>query len=53
MTGIHNPIGLLIVGFALWEAWKINKRVPLVFSGPFAVGGNVVDEAHPESGGHA
>jgi hypothetical protein len=28
-------IGLLIVGFALWEAWRINRRVPIVFSGPF------------------
>lgn len=31
-TGI---IGLLIVGFALYEAWKINKRQTIAFSGPF------------------
>lgn len=31
-TGI---IGLLIVGFALYEAWKINKRRTIAFSGPF------------------
>ncbi len=31
-TGI---IGLLIVGFALYEAWKINKRRTVTFSGPF------------------
>jgi hypothetical protein len=28
-------IGLLIVCFALYEAWKINKRRPIAFSGPF------------------
>ena len=28
-------IGLLIVGFALYEAWKINKRRAIAFSGPF------------------
>ena len=28
-------IGLLIVCFALYEAWKINKRQTLAFSGPF------------------
>jgi hypothetical protein len=31
-TGI---IGVLIVSFALYEAWKINKRRVIVFSGPF------------------
>jgi hypothetical protein len=28
-------IGLLIVGFALYEAWKINRRQTIAFSGPF------------------
>jgi hypothetical protein len=28
-------IGFLIVGFALYEAWKINKRQTIAFSGPF------------------
>jgi hypothetical protein len=26
---------VLIVGFALYEAWKINKRRTIAFSGPF------------------
>lgn len=30
-------IGLLIVGFALFEAWRLNKRRTLAFSGPFRV----------------
>jgi hypothetical protein len=34
-TGI---IGLLIVGFALYQAWKINARQTVAFSGPFRVG---------------
>jgi hypothetical protein len=33
-VGFESPIGLLIIGFALWEAWKINKKTPIVFTGP-------------------
>lgn len=39
ISGMDNPIGLLIVAFALWEAWKLNKRQPLVINGPFRIGG--------------
>ena len=35
---IHSPISGLIFGFALWEAWKINRRVHLAFNGPFRLG---------------
>jgi hypothetical protein len=28
-------IGLLITGFALWEAWQINKASKLTFNGPY------------------
>lgn len=38
MVGLQQPIGLLIVAFALWEAWKLNVRPQLVFNGPFRVG---------------
>lgn len=38
IAGFSSPIGLLIVGFALWEAWKMNRRMPLVINGPFRVG---------------
>jgi hypothetical protein len=37
-AGIESPMVLLIVGFALWEAWKFNVRRPVVFNGPFRVG---------------
>jgi len=36
LGGIENIIGLLIIGFALFEAWKINRRVPL--QGPYRTG---------------
>jgi len=38
LAGLSNILGLLIIGFALWEAWKINKRVKIEFAGPFSVG---------------
>jgi hypothetical protein len=38
MAGAQNLIGLLIIAFGLWEAWKINRRTALSISGPFQVG---------------
>jgi len=38
LGGFENIIGILIIGFALWEAWKLNKHEPLTISGPFRVG---------------
>ena len=35
LGGFENVIGILIIGFALWEAWKLNRRVPLAIEGPF------------------
>ena len=32
---LASPISGLIFGFALWEAWKINRGVRLSFNGPF------------------
>jgi hypothetical protein len=37
LAGVQNIIGLLIIGFALWEAWKVNRRMPLAIAGPFAL----------------
>ncbi len=31
------PLGLLIVAFGLWEAWKLTKEVPVVFDGPYRI----------------
>jgi hypothetical protein len=37
ILGFSHPIGLLILGFALWEAWKINRRANLAITGPHAI----------------
>jgi hypothetical protein len=37
LAGFENIIGWLIIGFALWEAWKANRRAPLAIAGPFAL----------------
>jgi hypothetical protein len=31
------PLGLLIIAFGLWEAWKLSRGIPLVVDGPFRV----------------
>jgi hypothetical protein len=36
LAGAKNIIGILIIGIALYEAWKINRKVPI--SGPFRIG---------------
>lgn len=38
LTGAQNIIGLLIIGIALYEAWKLNRRTTLSISGPFHLG---------------
>lgn len=35
LGGIQNAIGILIIGIALWEAWKINRRVSAAITGPY------------------
>jgi hypothetical protein len=35
LMGFQNAIGILIIGFALWEAWKLNKRIHFELAGPF------------------
>lgn len=38
LAGFENVLGLVIIGFALFQAWKMNRRMPLTFNGPYAVG---------------
>ena len=38
LGGAQGVIGLFIIGIGLYEAWKINRRMPLVITGPFRVG---------------
>jgi hypothetical protein len=35
LAGVQNIMGLIIIGIALLEAWKINKQVPVRIAGPF------------------
>jgi hypothetical protein len=35
LGGAENLLGILIIGFGLWEAWKINRRQVLPITGPF------------------
>lgn len=35
LLGFQNIIGMLIIGIALYEAWKINKRAELAVTGPY------------------
>ena len=37
LQGIQNILGILILGFGLYEAWKLNRRVELVITGPHAI----------------
>jgi hypothetical protein len=38
LAGFKNILGLLILGFAVYQAWSLNKRVPFEAAGPFRVG---------------
>jgi hypothetical protein len=38
LEATEAPLGLLIVAFGLWEAWKLTKEVPVVFDGPYRIG---------------
>jgi hypothetical protein len=38
LAGVQNVIGILIIGFALYEAWKVNAYTPLHIEGPFQIG---------------
>ena len=38
LSGFENIIGILIIGFALYQAWKMTARKKIRWSGPFQVG---------------
>ncbi len=37
LAGIQNIMGIIIIGIGLYEAWKLNRRIPLVITGPHAI----------------
>jgi hypothetical protein len=49
LGGTSNIMGILIIGFGLYQAWKINRRVPL--SGPFRFGPGTRPLMAPAPGG--
>lgn len=38
ITGFSNPVGLVIIGIGVYEAWKLNRRLTPVIAGPFTLG---------------
>ena len=38
LAGFENIIGLLIIGFGLWQAWTMTAKQARVWAGPFRVG---------------
>jgi hypothetical protein len=38
LAGFQNILGLLIISFGLFEAWKINRKSEQVVTGPFRLG---------------
>lgn len=38
MAGFQSPILLLIAAFGLYQAWALNKRMPLAIRGPYRIG---------------
>ena len=38
LGGFQNLMGIVIIGIALWQAWKLNARAQLAISGPFTAG---------------
>jgi len=38
LVGLESPMTFVIVGIALWEAWRVNRAAPFQVSGPFEVG---------------
>lgn len=47
LTATQAPMGLLIVGFGLWEAWKLSRGLPLSLDGPYRVAPAPVPAAAP------
>jgi hypothetical protein len=37
LAGLQNVIGIVIIGIGMYEAWKLNRRLPLVITGPHAL----------------
>ena len=38
LAGFENAIGILIIGFALYQAWTMTQKREVAWGGPFQVG---------------
>lgn len=38
LAGFENAIGILIIGFALYQAWRMSGKRTIQWAGPFQVG---------------
>jgi len=38
LGGVENIMGIIIIGIALYEAWKINRKLPAQIAGPYRLG---------------
>ena len=38
LGGLRNVMGLIIIGIGLYQAWKMNRYLPLTLTGPFTLG---------------
>jgi hypothetical protein len=47
LAGFQNIIGLLIISFGLFEAWKINRKSEEVVTGPFRLGDRTSTDTTP------
>lgn len=45
LGGTSSIMGLIIIAIALYEAWKLNRRIPV--TGPFRVGGGLAPAGAP------
>ncbi len=42
LSGFENAIGILIIGFALYQSWRMTTKRQIQWGGPFQVGGDGV-----------
>lgn len=49
----HSVISIAIIGFALWQAWKMNQRLRLVVTGPYRVGEGTREDPAEGAASHA
>ncbi|HTU25712.1 MAG TPA: LIM domain-containing protein [Pirellulales bacterium] len=52
LVGFSSPMSLIIVAIGLYEAWSLNRRLPIVVHGPFQIGKGIAEgTVHVEPAG--